>query len=445
MTAKLPRLDAAKKVPKGDLLLCGLTMIPGVGPVQRNAAVAIKSGRLSAIGPSAEVRARHQDLSAFDAHGYTAIPGLVNAHTHAAMGFFRGLGHGQDEMIESFFFPAEKSLTPELLEPLAYSYLYGGLLSGSTTFGDHYYHVAGVAKAIDRLGLRGVVGETVADLGGAFPGRKGWEEWQRTIERWPFSSRLSPSIAPHAADTVSPSLLRELATFAHSHHLPLHLHLSQSSGERLRVLKREGCTPVAYAERCGALTSKTLAVHLVTVDSDDLYILARSGVTAGHCPASQIVYERLSPIDGFLKHGIPVALGTDCAASNDSADLLAEMRLTALLAADRGVPLAQRGPAEILRMGTLNGAVGLGLGDDLGSLEEGKAADMVLLANDLTTEPDERPEVNVLFSHASRNVRHVLVDGRFVLFHSQPTLMSVSDMRAAYLEAVSAIYRRLGR
>ena len=441
----IPQLSLTKKAPQGDLLLSGLTIVSAISSVQLDGAIAIQAGRISAIGPSAVVRAQRPQLAEYDGRGYTAMPGLVNAHTHAAMGFFRGLGHGQDEMIETFFFPAEKALTAELIEPLAYSYLYGGMLSGSTTFGDHYYHVAGVAKAIDRLGLRGVVGETVADLGGAFPGRTGWESWQRTIANWPFSSRLSPSIAPHAADTVSPSLLQELASYARAHSLPLHMHLSQSSGERLRVLQREGCTPVAYAERCGALTDRTLAVHLVTVDEDDLYILKRSGVTAGHCPASQIIYERLAPLEGFLKHQIPVALGTDCAASNDSADLIAEMRLTALLAADRNVPLEQRTPQAILRMGSLNGAQALGLGDEVGALEPGRAADFVLLANDLTTEPAQRPEVNVIFSHASRNVRHVMVDGRFVLFQGEPTQMSVSDMREAYLEAVAAIYHRLGR
>lgn len=429
------------------LLLTGLTIVPGGGQVPLfDGALVIRGDTIEAVGPSPVLRAQYGDSSQkLDGSGFWAIPGLVNAHTHVAMGFFRGLGQGRDQMIESFFFPAEKALTAELLEPLSYSYIYAGLRAGVTTFGDHYYYIDGVGKALDRVGVRGVVGETVADLGGAFAGREGWERMQHLIATWPYSGRITPAICPHAADTVSPRLLRELADFAKGQRLPLHMHLSQTAGERERVLAREGVSPVQYAARCGALTENTLAVHLVTADDQDIEMLKDHGTTAGLSPASQILYERVAPIEAFMARGLPLALGTDCAASNDDADMLAEMRLLSLLAKDRGAPAESFEASEIFAIGTHGGAQALGLGATTGILAPGFKADLVLLKEDLGTMPAPRPYINVLFSMGSRQVRHVMVDGSWVLWQGEPTKVSVQDLTAAYRESVAEIHRRLGR
>ena len=437
-------LGASRSAPRGPLLITGLTLIPEPGVVLMDSALVIAKGVISEMGPSAAVQARHPETEVVDGKGFMAVPGLINAHTHVAMGFFRGLGHGQDEMIERFFFPAEKSLTPELLAPLSYSYLYGGLVAGVTCFGDHYYFSEGVAQAMERIGMRGVVGETVADLGGAFPGRSGWERWRNHIESWPYSERVTPSIAPHAADTVSEPLLRELATYASTNKLPLHMHLSQTRGEYQRVQQREGCSPVEFAERCGALTDRTLAVHLITSTASDHKILKNHGVTAGICPASQIIYEHLAPIAEIMRAGLPIALATDAAASNDTADPLSEMRLMALLTQDRGVPEEHRSPEEILSMTTVNPARAFGLSSKVGTLSVGKAADIVFLAGDLSTEPSPKPVTNLIFSYSSRNVRHVMIGGDFALYNGRTTKVSEDDLMAEYQEAVAEIYRRLG-
>lgn len=422
------------------LLITNLSALIG----QTGNALALSAGRILAIGDSAALQKNHSNLKTVDGTGFTAMPGLINAHVHAPMGFFRGLGHGRDQMIESFLFPAEKALTPELLAPLSYSYLLAGLRSGTTCFGEHYYFVAGVATAMDQLGLRGVVGETVADLGGAFPGTSGWIQWQKTIKKWPFSTRVQAAIAPHAADTVSPSLLKELAAVAKAEDLPLHMHLSQSRGERERVEKREGKSPVAYAQACGALGPKTLAVHLTSIDDTDAQILGASGATAGYCPASQMIFEKLAPIATLTRHGVPLALGTDCAASNDGADMLSEMKLAGLLARDRGLPEAACEAAAIFAAGTINGARAFGLDQKIGSLTPGKAADIVFLADDLEVLPQARPLNNIIFSASPRQVRHVLIDGRFVLIDGEPQLIAEATLRADYLAAVAAIKGRLG-
>jgi 5-methylthioadenosine/S-adenosylhomocysteine deaminase len=436
--------EAAPTAP-GDFVVTDLIVLAGDGTATTGSALAVVGGRLAAVGPTAAVLAAHPALRRVDGAGHLAVPGLVNAHTHAAMGFFRGLGHGHDQMIEKFLFPAEAKLTPELLEPLSWSYLVAGLKAGVTCVGDHYYFVEGVGRALDRMGLRGVLGETVADLGGAFPGRSSWERARAGIERWPHSARVRPAVAPHAADTVSASLLTELAVYAKQQRLPLHMHLSQTKGERERVLKREGVSPVAYAERCGALGERTLAVHLVATDADDARRLGASGATAGLCAASQVIYEQLAPVRALAEHGVPLALGTDCAASNDGSDLLAEMRIAALLLKDRGVPDAVASPDAVLAAATRNGARALAYDDQIGTLAPGKAADVVFLELDVGALPIARPATNLIYSLGARHVRHVLVDGRFVLLNGSLTLVDEKELRAEYLAAVREIDRRLGR
>lgn len=426
---------------RGDVLITGLSAVIG----QCGDTLAVVNGRIADVGDGKALAVKHQGLARVDGAGFTAMPGLINAHVHSAMGFFRGLGHGRDQMIETFLFPAEKALTPELLAPLSYSYLVAGLKSGTTLFGEHYYFVDGVAAAMERIGVRGVVGETVADLGGAFPGRAGWERWQKTLSKWPFSRNIYPSVAPHAADTVSSGLLKELAAFAVNERLPLHMHLSQSRGERARVEAREGLSPVAYAGRAGALTERTLAVHLTSIDDDDAKILGDAGSTAGYCPASQMIFERLAPIASLVAHGVPLALGTDCAASNDGADMIGEMKIAGLLARDRGLPEAACEAPAILAAATVNGARAFGLEGELGTLSPGKAADIVFLEDQIDILPLARPLNNAVFSASPRHVRHVMIGGRFVLIDGAPALVSEADLRAEYLEAVAEIKRRLGQ
>jgi 5-methylthioadenosine/S-adenosylhomocysteine deaminase len=245
-------------------------------------------------------------------------------------------------------------------------------------------------------------------------------------------------VAPHAADTVSKSLMAEIAGYALGRDLPIHMHLAQTAGEVARVKAREGVTPVAYVEACGALTPMTLAVHLVATGPEDAKRLKATGATAGVCPASQIAYEHLMPIKDYAAAGVPLALGTDCAASNDGADMLAELRLMALLSKDRGAGLSW---SDVLATATTVPAKTLGLGAEIGLLAPGMSADVVFLKQDLTTAPVQKPLVNLMMSANARQVRHVMVAGRFVLVDGETALVSETDLSGAYDAAVATIRR----
>jgi 5-methylthioadenosine/S-adenosylhomocysteine deaminase len=424
-----------------DRLFEHLVLIaPGSGVFQDASLLVSADGEISQFGPKDQINC-DSNTQRVDARGFLVAPGLINAHTHAPLAFFRGQGHGKTNMIETFLFPAEKSLTPELLEPLSYSYIAGGLKAGVTTFGDHYYMIEGVGKALDRLGMRGFIGETLADLGGAFPDKKTLSSFKKLLEKWPFSDRIKPVMAPHAADTVSKDYLQEIASFAKTEKLPLHMHLSQTAGERQRVTKREGQSPVAYADQCGALFDQTLAVHLVSVDENDLKILAERGVTVGGCPTSQIIYENLAPIEGFVRHHLPIALATDCAASHDSADMLAELKLFNLLAADRG--LGPQDPLKSLDLVTKNAAKVFGADSYLGGIFKGAQADLVFMDIGLETLPMENPEVNFIYSMSTRNVAHVMVGGDFVLWNGELTKANEEDLKEQYTKACADIKSRI--
>lgn len=449
-SAVLTLAAGAKKPPTArELLLAPIQVLDSDGTHTLSGALYIKNGRIHDRGLATKLKARYRDSKVIAAPDFVAMPGLTNAHTHAAMGFFRDLGHAAptpgagESIIESFLFPAEKSLTAKLTKPLSYSYLLNGLRSGVTCFADHYYFIEGVGRALEQLGMRGMIGETIADLGGAFPGVDGWHRARRTIENWPFDARrILPVVAPHAADTVSEPLLRELAAYAEQHHLPLHMHLSQTTGERQRVQQRTGLSPVAYAAKCGALTDRTLAVHLVTADKADIALLKKHGSYAGFCASSQVIYERLAPIKELCAAGVPITLGTDCAASNDSADMLTEMKIATLLSKDRGCQVDAR---SALQWTTTNCHQLFGDRQQPAGLAIGAAADIVFMRPDLGTQPVQDLATNLIFSCGAQQVKHVMIDGRWVLWQQQPTLISESDMQNEYLAAVAAIKKRLGK
>ncbi len=371
-------------------------------------------------------------------------PGLVNGHTHAAMGFFRGLGHGVDQMIQKLFFPVEQNLTASIIEALSLGYILSGLVAGVTYFADHYYFVAGVGKALDRLGLRGALGETIADLGGAHPSLESLTRAQKHVTSWPHSSRLTPVAAPHATDTVSLGLLQKTAQWARGEGLPIHMHLSQTALEFQTVQNRSQKTPVALALEAGLLTPQTLGVHLLHATPEDYRILSQSGASIGVCPASQILYETLTDLKALTAHQIPLVVGTDCAASNDQGEVLEELRTLGLLAKDRQCAPESYCPSSLWAMATHQPYRVFQPKLKIGAVEPGYLADLVFALIDPSFLPAPFPLTNLIYSHRSYAVRHVMVDGQWVLWNREPVKISAADLAATYLEGVQLIKERSG-
>jgi 5-methylthioadenosine/S-adenosylhomocysteine deaminase len=441
-------LNDAVPSPSEDIIIINATVITGAFlPLIENGAIFVRSGKIAATGPTDQVltlaNKQTPGIRALDAKGYIVLPGMFNTHTHVALAFFRGLGHGKTNMIESFLVPAEKNLTPALLKPLSYSYIFDGLRAGVTSFVDHYYFSEGIGRAFESFGVRGWLGETVADLGGAFPGRESWQRAKDLIEKTKFGPLIKHVIAPHAADTVSPGLLKECADYAKANNLTLHMHLSQTDGELHRVKARDNMTPVAAAKKAGALGPRSLVVHLTSASDDDIKTVKDSGATIGYCPTSTVMYDRLANIKLFHDLDIPLAIGTDCAASNDAADSLSELKIASVLARSNGVDVDKISPDHLLAMATTIPAKVLGVDKDLGTLEAGKQADMVFLKTSLSSEPSDNKLANVIYSMGARDVSHVMVNGTWTLWNKMLPNLDETKLRTEYLAAVAEIHHRI--
>ena len=438
-------MKLAADIPRhSDVLIIKATIITGAFlPVLADGAILVRAGKIMATGSSDELLTQFPDVKTLDASGYIIMPGLFNTHTHVALGFFRGLGHGKSNMIESFLFPAEKSLTPELLEPLSHSYIFDGLRAGVTSFVDHYYFSEGIGHAFEKFGVRGWIGETIADLGGAFSGRDSWDRAKNLIEKSSFGPLIRHVVSPHAADTVSPALLKECADYAKANNLTLHMHLSQTQGEFDRVQARDHVTPVEAAQRAGALGPRSLVVHLTSATTKDLKIIKESGATIGYCPTSTLLYDRLADIRTIHDLDIPLAIGTDCAASHDSADSLGEIKIAGLLARHQGVAISQLSPDHLLAMATTIPAAVLGVSAELGTLEVGKQADLIFLKESLSSEPKKNPLANVIYSMGARDVTHVMINGNWTLWNRNLPNLDHDELTSQYLAAVNEIQKRI--
>jgi 5-methylthioadenosine/S-adenosylhomocysteine deaminase len=220
------------------------------------------------------------------------------------------------------------------------------------------------------------------------------------------------------------------------------MHLSQTKGELERTLKRTGKRPVEWADKQGLLSQNTLAVHLVSVDDSDISILEKSGCLGVVCPSSQIIYESLAPISKLKSSKMKLSVATDCAASNDAADLISEIKFSSLM--DKEFGSSSIDHSYWFNSVTSHPAKALGLEDTIGKISDGMAADFVFYRQSLETLPISNLVPNLIFSQSSSNVEHVMIDGQFVLFNKNPLKISTSDMEEAFLEATKEIKKRCG-
>ena len=343
-----------------------------------------------------------------------ATPGFINSHTHCALSFLREQAILHPNMIEEVFFKAESQLTPNDVERNARSGLLACLLSGTTTVCDHYYHISGVEKAVRKLGMRAFLAETLADLGGAKPERSDPNHFLDS-EDYPNTKHqlVRRVLGPHAANTVSDDYLLEIKKISENRETPVHMHLSQTLAERDQLLARTSLSPVQHLNQLGLLGQQLQAVHLVSADEADIKTLVDTKTFVGLSPSSQILYEKLAPIGSFFQQRIRGNLGTDCAASNDSMDILAELKILYLLLKDRGYPQSAK---ELLKCVWDHPAAWLQT-PELGSLKEGSFADLLFFELDESSDPIHDPHHHLIMTLTSRHLKHVLIDGKFVMWN----------------------------
>ncbi|SFM39639.1 amidohydrolase [Thermodesulforhabdus norvegica] len=396
--------------------------------------VAVHDGKIVGVGPGnpPEVFGKNA-REIVKSTGCVVLPGLVNAHTHAAMTIFRGIADDLPlmEWLQKHIFPAESKLTEE--------WVYWGTLlgcaemiaGGTTCFCDMYLFESAVAKAADESGMRALVGEVLYDFPSPNygPPEKGILYTENLIKEWQGHGRVRIAVEPHATYTCSPELLRKCRELANRFEAPLVIHLSETLDEVEKCRSDYGCTPVEHLNRLGIFDNHTIAAHCVHLTDEDIRILQEKGVYAVHNPQSNLkLASGVSPLPKLMSSKVKVALGTDGPASNNDLDMFGEMDTCAKLhkAVFRDPTVL---PArDVLALATINGAEALGF-QRVGRLKEGFFADLIILdfrKPHLT--PCYDPVSHLVYAVRSSDVRDVMVNGRWIFRNGEHITLDVEKI-----------------
>lgn len=432
-----------------------LPMTP-VGAVLERHAVVVRGGRVVALLPSEQASREFDSAQTLERERHALLPGLVNAHTHAAMALFRSATGGQalDDWLRRTIWPLEAQLIDE-------EFVHAGatlavaemLLSGVTCFGDMYYHPEVTARVAARCGIRARVGLPVVE------GRTAWgsgvdEHLARGLDLHDAlldDPLVGTLFALHSPSLTRDSTLERVRTLADQLQIPVMIHLLEAPTERRREQRRHGRGPVERLERAGLVNDLLVAVHCVQAEAAELGRLAQAGAAVVHCPTSNLkLGSGIAPLPLMLGLGLTVGLGTDGAASNDSLDILGECRLAALLAAGVSGNPGVLPPHEALALATLGGARALGLGDEVGTLEAGKWADFVCVE---LSGPKVEPvhDVAAAIVHAAGRAavtdtwvagRHLVAGGRLTRLELEAALDAVRRVSPRVAHCLSSLEQR---
>lgn len=359
-----------------------------------------------------------------DGKGMLALPGLINTHTHVAMTLFRSYADDLALMdwLQNMIWPAEAHLDDDIVywgSMLAFAEMIRG---GTTAFCDMYMFMESCAKAAEKAGIRGNIARGLA---GVTPnGEKALEENIRLYQDWnnACDGRIRVMLGPHAPYTCPPEYLKKVRDSSEKYGIPIHIHLAETKGEVETCIEKFGITPIALMNQIGLFDRPTLAAHCVHVNEEDIQIMAEKHVCVAHNPGSNLkLASGIAPVPKMRSAGITVGLGTDGASSNNKLDMFAEMRLAALIHKAAALdPFAVKAD-EAMQMGTAEGAKCLGY-DDLGALDEGKLADIILIDR---SGYHWKPRFNsislAVYAGNSMDVDTVIVNGR-LLMHGKELL-----------------------
>jgi len=384
-----------------------------------------------------------------DAEGDLVVPGLINAHTHVAMTLLRGLADDKplDAWLQEDIWPVEAELTPEDVRAGADLGILEMIRSGTTTFSDMYFHVDRIAEAVDDAGIRAVLGHTAITVGkdenAAAADVRDSIDVAAELDG-AADGRISTTLQPHSLTTVSEDALDTFAESAENSAKLLHFHANETTDEVDPIVEEQHERPLAYADELGLLRSDAALAHCVHVDESELDLLAERGTGVVHCPASNMkLASGMAPVQAMLDRDIPVAIGTDGAASNNDLDVFDELRDAAMigkLAADDAAAV----PAEdAVRMATAGGADVLGI--DAGRIEPGAAADLAVIDLDAAHLTPEHDLVSHL-AYAARgsDVRHTVCDGQVLMADREVTTLEEAAVRERAAEHAAALVERAG-
>ena len=419
----------AKQAVSFDLLVKGGTAVT-MDPARRvieDAVVAVRGDSIVFVGTASEFALHFPKgtlaKQTIDASGKLVLPGFINGHTHAPMTLFRGLHDDVtlDDWLHKYIFPAEaRNVNEEFVRWGTRLAAAEQIRAGVTTFADMYYFEDAIAEETKTAGMRGVLGETFID----FPAPDNKSEAamlayaEAFLKRWHGDPLIHAAVAPHSIYTCSAKTLQDAAALARKYHAPILIHVAEMKKELDDSIAQNHATPVQYLDRIGLLGADVVAAHCIFVDESDRSILAQRQVGCVHNPSSNMMLASgVSPVPEMLRAGVAVGLGTDGpAGSNNDLDLMEEIDLAAKLAKITKMDPLALNARTVVEMATIEGARALHLESEIGSLETGKKADLILIGLD---EPNAVPMFDVYsqlaYSLKGADVQTVVIGGRVVM------------------------------
>ncbi len=414
--------------------------------VLKNFSIGIEDGRIVEISQKIGCEADYE----INGEGMVALPGLINAHTHLAMTLFRGTADDMplQDWLTKAIWPVEAQLQARHVYAGSLLGCLENIASGVTTFNDMYFYLEEVARAAEEAGVRAILSFPLLDVAGEEQGKELLKKARKGLSKFAKeNSRIRVFVGPHAPYTCSQELLMKARELAREYNTGIHIHVAETEKEVEDSLREKGKRPFEYLESIGFLGDNVLAAHAVHVSRKEMEILKKRGVSIAHCPVSNMkLCSGVAPVKEYLSSGINVALGTDGCASNNTLDMFEEIKMAALLQKVYTGDASAVRAMQALEMATINGARALGIADEVGSIEAGKRADIVLInMKKPSLTPNFSPVSHLVYATRGCDVYATIVDGEILMLNGEfRTLDPEKVMRFAEEEALD-LFRRAGQ
>ena len=407
-----------------SLLVTNATVVTmdAAGRVIANGAVAVDGSDIVGVDTADAIGRQFRGAETIDAAGQVVLPGLINTHTHAPMVLYRGLADDLAlmEWLSKYIFPAEaKTVSPEFVRAGTRLAALEMIQSGTTTYADMYYFEEEIAKETKAAGMRGVLGETIIQfpVADAKTPAEALVRAEAFIKMFKGDALITPAVAPHAIYTNDAATLTAARDLSKRYGVPTIIHLAETQDEVKITQEQRKMSPVGYLDSLGFLSPGVLAAHAVWVSDAEVAVLKARGVGVAHNPESNMkLASGTAPVPAYLRAGVALGLGTDGAASNNDLDMFEAMRTASMLhklvSKDPRVVSAK----ESLQMATIGGARALGMERQIGSLEPGKRADLIVVGmNTARHTPMYDPISHLVYVTRGDDVRTTIVHGKVLM------------------------------
>jgi 5-methylthioadenosine/S-adenosylhomocysteine deaminase len=404
--------------------------------VHTDHAVVVNDGRITDVLPLADARQKYQPSAFVEKPDHVLIPGFVNAHTHSAMSLMRGLADDMplEAWLEKGIWPAEKRWVGAEMVRDGTELAIAEMISGGTTcFSDQYFFPEIVAETAVELQMRAMVGTPIIEFATAWANDASeYMNKANDLVHDPYADHplISTCYAPHSTHALSDESFVELRVLADQLDARIQIHLHETAAEISAALERTGKRPFDRLNELGIVNASLLAIHCVHMTDAEIDAFAESGVNVAHCPRSNLkLASGITPITMYREKGVNVAIGTDGAASNNTLDMLSEMRLAALLAKGTTSDATAISASQALKMATLDGAAALGLASETGSIQAGKWADLACIdLNRIHSQPVYDPVSQLVYTARADQVTDVWIAGRHQLDNGRLTQIDTSNL-----------------